>query len=346
MNNSKYRKAGVDIKAGNKLVELIKPLANTTAIRGLMGGVGDFGGLFYLKQAGFREPVLVAGTDGVGTKLKVAQMMNIHDTVGIDLVAMCVNDIITTGAKPIFFLDYYATGKLNIKTAESVIKGIAKGCKEAGCVLLGGETAEMPGFYSNDEYDLAGFAVGAVEKKEIIDGKTLSKGDVLIGLPSSGIHSNGYSLARKVFFEKMKLSPNDKVRGLKCEIGKELLRPTRIYAKTLMKLKRYHRITGVAHITGGGLTGNVPRIIKKKGLGIFIDRKRWRPHKIFEIIAEEGNVEKEEMFEVFNMGIGLVLAVPRKEAESATTRLKSFGEKPVVIGEIIANHTKDVVYDG
>lgn len=346
MKSSKYREAGVDIEVGDNLIERIKPLADATAVRGVMGGVGDFGGLFSLKKAGFKDPVLVAGTDGVGTKLKVAQMMNIHNTIGIDLVAMCVNDIITTGAKPIFFLDYYATGKLNIKTAEAVIKGIAKGCQEAGCVLLGGETAEMPGFYAEGEYDLAGFAVGAVERKEIIDGKALREGDILIGLASSGIHSNGYSLARKVFFEKMRLSPHDKVRGLKQEIGKELLKPTRIYVSALMKLKHYHRITGVAHITGGGITGNVPRMIKREGLCAFIDRKRWKPQKIFEIIADVGNVEREEMFQVFNMGIGLVIAVPRKEAESAAEKLKSFGEKPILLGEIIAGKNKEVIYNG
>ncbi len=346
MKSSRYREAGVDIEAGDKLVDRIKPLADATAIKGVVGGVGDFGGMFSLTQAGFKDPVLVAGTDGVGTKLKIAQMMNIHDTVGIDLVAMCVNDILTTGAKPIFFLDYYATGKLNIKTAQEVIKGIAKGCREAGCVLLGGETAEMPGFYAPGEYDLAGFAVGAVERKEIIDGKSLREGDVLIGLSSSGIHSNGYSLARKIFFEKMQLSPHDKIRGLKNSIGKELLKPTRIYVSTLLKLKRYHRINGVAHITGGGLTGNVPRMIKKDGLSAFIDRNSWRPHKIFEIIADEGNVEKDEMFQVFNMGIGLVIAIPRKEAQSAVEKLKAWGEKPTVIGEIVAGKTREVIYNG
>lgn len=342
---NRYREAGVDIEAGDRLVDLIGPYAKATSRPGQIGGLGGFGGVFSTRNAGFNDPLLVSGTDGVGTKLKVAQMVNIHDTVGIDLVAMCVNDILTCGAEPLFFLDYYATGRLKIKVAQSVIKGIARGCKEAGCVLLGGETAEMPGFYGEDEYDLAGFSVGAVERGRLIDGSHIKKGDLLIGMKSSGLHSNGYSLARKVFFDKMKLSPNARVKGLKLPIGKELLRPTRIYVKSVLAALRRHKILGMAHITGGGITGNVPRMIPD-GLAAKVDRSRWKAPQIFEILAREGEVDSEEMYETFNMGIGFVLIVRRNDGPSILTTLKKAGEKPVTIGEIVRSAQEPSVIYG
>ena len=341
----RYREAGVDIEAGDRLVDLIAPYARSTARKGQMGAIGGFGGVFSIRKAGFNDPLLVSGTDGVGTKLKVAQMMKIHDTVGIDLVAMCVNDILTCGAEPLFFLDYYATGRLKLKVAQAVIRGVARGCKEAGCSLLGGETAEMPGFYKEDEYDLAGFTVGAVERNNMIDGSKIAKGDILIGLKSSGLHSNGYSLARKVFFEKMELSPDAPLKGLKLPIGKELLRPTRIYVKSVLGVLRRYKILGMAHITGGGIAGNVPRMIPN-GLAAKIDRSQWRVPSIFEILAVEGDVDRDEMYETFNMGIGFVLIARRKDGPGILDMLKKMGEKAVVIGEIIRSEKEPSVIWG
>lgn len=328
-----YKTSGVDIRKGTKLVDIIKPLARSTFTRGVLGDIGSFGAFFRIDTSTYREPVLVSSTDGVGTKLKIAFMLNRHDTVGIDLVAMCVNDIITSGARPLFFLDYFATGRLSTKKAAQVIKGIAQGCKMAGCSLIGGETAEMPGFYSTDEYDLAGFAVGIVDRKAVINGSKIKKGDVVIGLSSNGLHSNGYSLARKLFFEIKGYSIRRRIKGLDCSIGEELLKPTRIYARSIMKLLQDFRVKGMAHITGGGITENLPRILPE-GLRAVIKTDSWPVHAIFHIIRSDGDVSDTEMYRTFNMGIGFVVVVRESEAIKIIRRLKYLGEKAFVIGHI------------
>jgi phosphoribosylformylglycinamidine cyclo-ligase len=319
-----YREAGVDIDAGDALVERIKPLARATHVPGVLGGIGGFGGLFALKEAGgWRDPVLVSGTDGVGTKLKLAFALDRHDTVGIDLVAMCVNDVITTGAKPLFFLDYFATGALSVEQGEAVIRGIATGCREAGCALLGGETAEMPGFYPKGEYDLAGFAVGIVERDAILDGRRVRAGDAVIGVASSGVHSNGLSLARRV------LPWQDDPA-----LADALLTPTRIYVRAAQALMRSVDVRGLAHITGGGLPGNLPRCLPD-GLGARLHRDRWPVPPIFGRIAAAGPVADEEMLRTFNLGLGLCAVVPAAEAERAVSALASTGESAWIIGEIV-----------
>jgi len=298
-----------------------------------MTHIGGFGGLFALKK--YKEPVLVSGTDGVGTKLKIAFLTNRHDTVGIDLVAMCVNDIIVQGAEPLFFLDYFATGKLKPGAHADIVKGIAEGCRQSGCALIGGETAEMPSFYGEDEYDLAGFAVGVVEKKKIIDGSKIKPGDQLIGLASSGLHSNGFSLVRKVLLEKSGYGVDDTLTELgQTTLGESLLTPTRIYVKTVLALMKDFDIHGMAHITGGGITENTPRMLPK-GTQALIRKGTWDIHPIFKLIRKKAGVDDAEMYRDFNMGIGMIIAVPKKQAEAVMKKAAKLGEKAFLIGEIV-----------
>lgn len=339
-----YKDAGVDIEAGNKTVEFIKPLAKQTYRQEVVSGIGGFSGLFKVPK-GYKEPVLVASTDGVGTKLKLAFKLKKHDTIGIDLVAMCVNDSICTGAEPLFFLDYFATSKLDPKVAQEIIKGITKGCLEAHCTLLGGETAELPAFYKRNEYDLAGFAVGVVEKDKIIDGKNIKPGDSLIGIESSGLHSNGYSLAQKVFFDIAKWDINFKHPDLKQGVGELLLTPTFIYSNLIQILKSKFEIKGIANITGGGLTENLPRIFPKN-TACEIDLSSWKRQTIFYLIQELGNIEDSEMLRTFNCGIGMVLIVSSKDEKQIINQLSKIerGEKNYFksykIGEITQGTSK------
>lgn len=327
-----YKDAGVDIDAGDLFVSKIKPYVKSTFRPEVLTDIGGFGGLFALKK--YKQPVLVSGTDGVGTKLKIAFLTKKHDTVGIDLVAMCVNDIIVQGAEPLFFLDYFATGKLRPKEHADIIKGIAEGCRQSGCALIGGETAEMPSFYGSDEYDLAGFAVGVVEKKKIIDGSRIRPGDQLIGLASSGLHSNGYSLARKVLLEEAGYPLGKIVPGLGRPLGEVLLTPTRIYAKTILALMREFDLRGMAHITGGGITENTPRMLPK-GVQAVIVKGTWDIHPIFSLIQEKAGVDDHEMYRDFNMGVGMIVAVPAKQTEAVMKRAKKLGERPYLIGELV-----------
>ncbi len=328
-----YKKSGVDIDKGNELVDIIKPLARATFKPFVMTDIGSFGAFCKLDTKKFKDPVLVSGTDGVGTKLKIAFMMNRHDTIGIDLVAMCVNDILTSGATPLFFLDYFASGKLSTKKAADVIKGIADGCKIADCSLIGGETAEMPGFYDKGEYDLSGFSVGAVGKKDIINGSKIKDGDVLIGLASSGIHSNGYSLVRKLFFDMKKYNPRQKIEELGCSIGDELLKPTKIYVKSVLKVIKDFKIKGMAHITGGGITENLPRVLpKKSGLKFNVEKGSWPVLPIFELMQSLGSIPEDEMYKTFNMGIGMAVIVNKKDAEKIVKKFNRLGEKAYIIG--------------
>jgi len=328
-----YKKAGVDISAADRLVRRIRPIALKTARPGLLAGVGGFSALFDLNSRNYRHPVLVSSTDGVGTKLKIAFMMNVHNTVGIDLVAMGVNDILTQGAEPLFFLDYFATGKLRPETALKVIRGIAAGCRIAGCALIGGETAEMPSFYSDGEYDLAGFAVGAVEREKIPNPAKIVSGDILLGLPSSGLHSNGYSLARKVLLEMKGLKLGDRISELGRTLGEELLEPTRIYAKVIRALLQRHPIKGIAHITGGGIPGNLPRIFPQ-GRRAWIRRRSWPRPPIFDLTQRFGGVSQAEMDRAFNNGLGIILVVGKGEVEEIGRTLKKMGEKYYLIGEV------------
>jgi phosphoribosylformylglycinamidine cyclo-ligase len=327
-----YRDAGVDIDAGDQLVERIKPFARKTIRPGVLGGIGGFGALFEVPR-NYREPVLVSGTDGVGTKLKLAFELQRHDTIGIDLVAMSVNDILVQGAEPLFFLDYFACGKLDVDTAADVVKGIARGCELAGCALIGGETAEMPGMYPAGEYDLAGFAVGVVEKSAIIDGSAIVPGDVLLGLPSSGAHANGYSLVRKIIAR----SQPDLAQAFDGEttLGEAILAPTRIYVKPLLALMQSLPVKGMAHITGGGLTGNVPRILPP-AVRAEIVQAAWQRPKLFDWLQREGSVADSEMHRVFNCGIGMVVVVARENVQQAVQILREAGEPAVVIGIIKA----------
>jgi phosphoribosylformylglycinamidine cyclo-ligase len=328
-----YKDAGVDIDAGDLFVEKIKPFVKSTFRPEVMTHIGGFGGLFALKK--YREPVLVSGTDGVGTKLKIAFLTKKHDTVGIDLVAMCVNDIIVQGAEPLFFLDYFATGRLKPQEHSDIVKGIAAGCKQAGCALIGGETAEMPSFYGENEYDLAGFAVGAVEKKKIVSGAKIKPGDRLIGLASSGLHSNGFSLVRKVLFEKSGYGVDDLLTELgQRPLGEVLLTPTKIYAKTVLTLLKEFEIRGMAHITGGGITENTPRMLPK-GAQALIRKGAWDIHPIFSLIRKKAQVDDDEMYRDFNMGLGMILAVPKKQADAVLRKATKLGEKAYLIGEIV-----------
>lgn len=328
-----YKDAGVDVEGARRLVASVASMARKTARPGLMGGIGGFGGLFDLTRVRRRRPVLVSSTDGVGTKLKVAFMADRHDTVGIDLVAMGVNDIITQAAEPLFFLDYFATGKLEPATFRAVVGGVAEGCRLAGCALLGGETAEMPSFYKDGEYDLAGFAVGVVEKDRIPDPRAVRTGDVIIGLPSTGLHSNGYSLAQKALLEAGKLRLNSRVADLGCSLADELLKPTRIYAGLVRGLTARHQVKGIAHVTGGGLVENLPRVLPP-GLRAWVRRGSWSVPPIFHLIARLGGVSQAEMDRTFNNGIGMVLVVGADAAGGVERALRRRREPHAVIGEV------------
>lgn len=328
-----YRSAGVDIERASLFIERIKPLVERTARSEVIGGLGGFGGFFRLDLSRMTKPVLVAATDGVGTKLMIAKMANRHNTVGIDLVAMSVNDVLVHGAEPLFFLDYLATGRLDVNRSTEIIAGITQGCVEAGCVLLGGETAEMPGFYGEDEYDLAGFCVGIVDETRIIDGSAIIPGDLIIGLASSGLHSNGYSLVRKVFFDKRGYTITQIPKGLNEPLSEILLRPTRIYVRIVLDILKRFAVHGIVHITGGGFMDNIPRIVPE-GCKAVIKRKSWRVPDIFNVIQEEGEIDDSEMFRVFNMGIGMMLVIPESESDSVIDYLQKMGEVAYLIGVV------------
>ncbi len=334
-----YRRSGVDIDAGNALIERIKPAVTDTFGPGVLQGPGGFGALFELPAGRFQSPVLVSATDGVGTKLKLAGMLNRHHTIGIDLVAMCVNDLIVCGAEPLYFLDYFATGKLNVDQAEIIINGIAKGCAIAGCALVGGETAEMPGMYAPGDYDLAGFAVGVVEKNDIITPQRVSAGDTIIGLGSSGPHSNGYSLIREII-EVSGSNLNQEFEG--ATLGESLLVPTRIYVKTILALIESINVTAIAHITGGGLLENLPRVLPQ-GVSAGISQGSWSMPPVFKWLQESGMVEQDEMLRTFNCGIGMVVCVDSQDAERAIIHLENSGEKVIVLGEIVESDRTEVI---
>jgi phosphoribosylformylglycinamidine cyclo-ligase len=327
--NLTYRDAGVDIDAGNALVERIKPIVAATRRPEVMSGIGGFGGLFALPPGRYKEPVLVSGTDGVGTKLKLAQQLGVHDTIGIDLVAMCVNDVLVQGAEPLFFLDYFACGKLDVDVAADVVKGIADGCSQAGAALIGGETAEMPDMYADGEYDLAGFCVGVVEREAIVDGSTVAAGDALIGIASSGPHSNGYSLIRKV----LELAGDSSIDGVTA--GERLLAPTRIYVKPVLELMNAITVKGLAHVTGGGITENLPRILDDE-LHAEIDTATWQRGPVFDWLADAGNIALDEMRRTFNCGVGMVVVVDPADVTRAVDVLAAAGESAWEIGRIAA----------
>jgi phosphoribosylformylglycinamidine cyclo-ligase len=338
-----YKSSGVDIDAGNETVKRIKKLARATFTPGVLSEIGSFGGLFKLDTSAWREPVLVSSADGVGTKLKVAFMMNRHRTIGADLVNHCVNDILVQGAVPLFFLDYLATGKLSPDVAEQIVEGLAKACQDNGCALLGGETAEMPGFYADGEYDVAGFIVGAVDRAQIIDGRAIAAGDVLIGLPSSGLHTNGYSLARKVAFETLKLKADSHVPDLGETVGEALLRTHRSYLPVIKPLLGKNLIKGMAHITGGGITDNLPRVLPA-GTAARVNRTSWRVPALFRWLGESGRVPEYDLRRALNMGIGLILVVAARDADAVRQALLNAGEaNSVVIGDIV-NGNQDVQY--
>ena len=335
-NGLTYAEAGVDIDAGNLMVEKIKPLVRATRRPGADGEIGGFGGLFDLKAAGFADPVLVAANDGVGTKLKIAIDSGKHDTIGIDLVAMCVNDIVVQGAEPLFFLDYFATGKLDPDQGAAIVGGIAHGCRQAGCALIGGETAEMPGMYAESEYDLAGFIVGAAERSELLTGKTARAGDILLALPSTGLHTNGYSLARKLFFDVAGYGPKTLLPEVGATVGDALLAVHRSYLKPIRALMNGKLLRGAAHITGGGITDNTPRMLPA-GLAAAIDTSSWTPPPLFEALRRIGKVPDDDYRRTFNLGVGMILAVPRRGAARAEAALAKLGEKPFRIGEVVAH---------
>ncbi|MDU1540184.1 MAG: phosphoribosylformylglycinamidine cyclo-ligase [Paeniclostridium sordellii] len=333
-----YRDSGVDIDEGNRAVNLIKNKIKGTYDNNVIGDLGNFSGLYSLKDfMNMEEPVLLSSTDGVGTKLKLAQMLNIHNTVGIDLVAMCVNDLICQGAKPLFFLDYIATGKLVPEKIDDIVSGIVKGCKQAGCALIGGETAEMPGMYSKEDYDLAGFSVGIADKNKIISGQNVKAGDTLIGIASSGIHSNGYSFIRKIFLEEYKYELNQYIEELEMTLGEALLVPTTIYVKLIMKLIQKYDLKAIAHITGGGIIENIPRVIPK-GLGIDINKNSWEKPAIFKMIEKFNSIDEIELHKSFNMGIGLVIVVDSDKSEEITKFINEGEEKAFIIGEVVDSH--------
>ena len=329
-----YKDAGVDIDKAESFVQTIKPLVKSTYRTGVLGEIGGFGGLFHLDINKYRDPVLVSATDGVGTKIKIAIMMDRHNTIGIDLVAMCVNDIVVHGATPLFFLDYLAMGELATGVAVQILEGITAGCRQAHCSLIGGETAEMPGLYQPGDYDLAGFVVGVVERDQLLDGSDIAVGHRLLGLASSGLHANGFSLVRKVLFEHQAYTVSDQLPELDLPLGEELLKPTRIYVETVLNVLRDFRISGMAHITGGGLTGNLPRILPKSCQAV-IHRNSWPVPPIFRLLQEKGNIPEEEMLRTFNNGIGLVLAVDKKLVGDVLLRLQGLNEQVYVIGEIV-----------
>ena len=329
-----YKSAGVDVNAGYETVNLIKSHVKSTFTKGVVSDIGGFGGLFALDKDNYKEPVLVSGTDGVGTKLKIAFMADKHDTIGIDCVAMSVNDILCQGAKPLFFLDYLAVGNLDPYKASKIVEGVATGCRESECALIGGETAEMPGLYSEGEYDLAGFAVGIVDRQRIIDGSSIKAGDLIIGLPSSGLHSNGFSLVRKLFFEVNDYKIDSYIPEFKSTLGEELLKPTKIYASVLMKLMENCNIKGISHITGGGFYENIPRTLPQN-LDALIDLKEIKTPPIFNYIKDLGNIDIKEMYSTFNMGVGIVMVVDKEEAIKVTDILREMKEDFFLMGEIV-----------
>ncbi|MCT4598896.1 MAG: phosphoribosylformylglycinamidine cyclo-ligase [Vallitalea sp.] len=327
-----YKASGVDVEAGYKAVELMKKHVKTTFREEVVTDIGGFGGLFSLAKHKMEEPILVSGTDGVGTKLKMAFLLDTHNTIGIDCVAMCVNDIICSGAEPLFFLDYIACGKNTPEKIADIVSGIAEGCRQSGTALIGGETAEMPGFYNTDEYDMAGFAVGIVDKSKVIDGSLVEEGDVLLGLPSSGIHSNGYSLVRKLF-EPTKDNLSTYIDELNCTLGEELLKPTKLYVEIINTLKDKVNIKAISHITGGGFIENIPRVLKDN-YSVNIRKGSWPVHEIFNIMQEKGKIEDRSMYNTFNMGIGMVVVLNKEEGEKAIKVLEGIGEKSYIIGSI------------
>jgi phosphoribosylformylglycinamidine cyclo-ligase len=342
---STYKEAGVDIDKADAFIKSIRPLVKSTYRTGVLGDIGAFGGLFHLGVEKYRDPVLVSATDGVGTKIRIAVLMDRHDTIGIDLVAMCANDIIVHGATPLFFLDYLGMGRLAPETAIQIIQGVTHGCRQARCSLIGGETAEMPGIYQPGDYDLAGFVVGVVERDQIIDGSDIAVGHRVIGLASSGLHSNGYSLVRRVLFERNRYQVTDEIPQLGGLLGEELLKPTRIYVETVLNLLRDFRISGISHITGGGLTDNLPRILPKSCQAV-LHRQSWPVPPIFHFLREQGNIPEDEMRRTFNNGIGLALVVDQELVADILFRLHALGEPAFVIGEITARKNDDppVVY--
>ena len=332
MSSLTYKDSGVDITKGNQLIERIKPIAKSTFRPGVLAGLGGFGAMFEIPLDKYKNPVLISGTDGVGTKLKVAEMLNKHDTIGIDLVAMCVNDLIVQGAEPLFFLDYFATGSLNPDIATSVIEGIGEGCRQSGCSLIGGETAEMPGMYSGEDYDLAGFCVGIAEKSRIIDGSKVSEGDQIVALASSGPHSNGYSLIRKVL---EKSSPTN-------EQLNSLIEPTRIYVKSILSLLNTLPVHAISHITGGGLLENIPRVLPEH-LAAKLDPASWTQPEIFQWLQNQGNIATSEMYRVLNCGVGMVVVISRESSNEAINHLNSCGENAWLIGEVVQFDGEQVV---
>ena len=332
MSSLTYQDSGVDITKGNDLIEQIKPIAKSTAREGVLAGLGGFGAMFELPIDKYKNPVLISGTDGVGTKLKVAEMLNKHDTIGIDLVAMCVNDLIVQGAEPLFFLDYYATGKLNTEIATSVISGIGEGCKQSNCALIGGETAEMPGMYAGEDYDLAGFCVGIADKDKVIDGTKVNTGDHIVALGSSGPHSNGYSLIRKVL---------EQAQPTEAQLD-ALIEPTKIYVKSILALIEQHDVHAISHITGGGLLENIPRVLPQN-LAAKLDQQSWQMPEIFQFLQDNGNIELTEMYRVFNCGVGMVVVVPKDQSADAINQLNELGENAWLIGEIVENQGEQVI---
>lgn len=345
MGKLTYKDAGVDTKEGERAVSLMKEHVKKTFNDNVLTGLGSFGGLFRLPVEGMKEPVLVSGTDGVGTKLQIAFMMDRHNTVGIDCVAMCVNDVLCQGATPLFFLDYIATGKVTAEKIADIVSGIAEGCAQGRSALIGGETAEMPGFYGEDEYDMAGFSVGIVDKEKIITGDAIGEGNAIIGIPSSGIHSNGYSLVRKIFFEKMGYTVDTHIDELGETLGEALLRPTRIYANACGAVTPNFDVKGIVHITGGGFFENIPRVLPED-IAVSIDRGTWKELPIFGLIQKCGDIEDMEMFSTFNMGIGMMMFVDEKDADAVVKALKDAGEEASVIGKTVKFEKEKVIING
>ncbi|MBF2451900.1 phosphoribosylformylglycinamidine cyclo-ligase [Listeria welshimeri] len=345
MAENAYSKAGVDVEAGYQVVERIKKHVARTERMGVMGALGSFGGMFDLSSLNLKEPVLVSGTDGVGTKLLLAIEADKHDTIGIDCVAMCVNDILAQGAEPLFFLDYIATGKTDPIKMEQIVKGVADGCEQAGAALIGGETAEMPDMYGADDYDLAGFTVGAVEKKKLITEGAVKAGDTLIGIPSSGIHSNGYSLVRKIFFKNNDFKLNAEITELDVPLVEELLKPTRIYVKPVLEVLKKVDVHGITHVTGGGFVENLPRMLTKD-LAVKVELGSWPILPIFDVMQKYGQLNELEMYEIFNMGIGMVLAVKKEDVEKTLEVLVQNGEAAYVIGEVTTREHDSVIFSG
>lgn len=345
MGKLTYKDAGVDTKEGERAVSLMKEHVKKTFNDNVLTGLGSFGGLFRLPVEGMKEPVLVSGTDGVGTKLQIAFMMDKHNTVGIDCVAMCVNDVLCQGATPLFFLDYIATGKVTAEKIADIVSGVAEGCAQGKSALIGGETAEMPGFYGEDEYDMAGFSVGIVDKEKIITGDAITEGNVIIGIPSSGIHSNGYSLVRKIFFEKMGYTADTQIPELGESLGEALLRPTRIYANACGAVTPNFDVKGIVHITGGGFFENIPRVLPDD-IAVSIDRGTWEELPIFGLIQKCGEIDDMEMFSTFNMGIGMMLFVDEKDADAVIKALGDAGEKAYIIGRTVKFEKEKVIING